>query len=430
MSAGNGNGAADAGGGARIKTLPNGVRVLSERMPGATSVALGVWIRAGSRDEHEEVAGITHLMEHMLFKGTPDRDALKIAQEFEGIGAQENAATGEEYTMLFARFLPEHLGSALEIMSDMIRRPTLADLEREREVIVEEIRMYEDRPDQMADEYLASLVFHGDGLGKSIIGSAETVRGVDHDTLTGFHGDTYNGSNVFVVAAGDLDPEELEKIAEERFGGLPQGESSHRGSKIAQPDSRFFYKHKDTEQYHVALGSLGIPAKSEDRYAMAALNNVLGGGMSSRLFQEVREKRGLAYAVFSFHEGFSDAGANKVYVGSTTGNVEEAVEVIAEQLRAVQEEKIGEEELSRTREQLKSQTIMALENTSARMSRMGRSVITGSELLTPEEISGRIEAITSEDIQRLAREHLKPERMYLSAVGPEELDLGRFLSAS
>jgi predicted Zn-dependent peptidase len=163
---------------------------------------------------------------------------------------------------------------------------------------------------------------------------------------------------------------------------------------------------------------------------MAALNNVLGGGMSSRLFQEVREKRGLAYAVFSFHEGFYDAGANKVYVGSTTGNVEEAVQVIAEQLRAVQEEKIGEEELSRTREQLKSQTIMALENTSARMSRMGRSVITGSELLTPEEISSRIEAITSEDIQRLAREHLKPERMYLSAVGPEELDLGRLLSAS
>lgn len=424
------NGARDAGGGARIKTLSNGVRVLSERMPSATSVALGVWIRAGSRDEREATAGITHLMEHMLFKGTPDRDALKIAQEFEGIGAQENAATGEEYTMLFARFLPEHLGKATEIMSDMVKRPTLADLEREREVIVEEIGMYEDRPDQMADEYLASLIFHGDGLGKSIIGSAETVRGVDHDTLMDFHRATYNASNVFVAAAGNLDPEELEKLAEERFGDLPEGDSAPRSSKIAAPESRFFYKEKDTEQYHVALGSLGLPAKSEDRYAMAALNSMLGGGMSSRLFQEVREKRGLAYAIFSFHEGFSDAGANKIYVGSTTGNVKEAVQVIAEQLQAIQEEPIGEEELMRTREVLKSQTLMALENTSARMTRMGRSVITGSELLTPEEISRRIEAVTAEDIQRLAKEHLRLERMYLSAVGPKELDLGKYLNTN
>ena len=414
----------------RKKELPRGLRVFSEPLEEATSSSLGVWIRAGSRDEGDEVAGITHLMEHMLFKGTPDMDALGVAQAFEAIGAQENAATGEEYTVLYARFLPEHLGRAFDIMSDMVLRPTLADLEREREVIVEEIRMYEDRPDQMADEYLSSLIFHHDPLGRPIIGSAETVRGVGHDTLRTFHQSTYTAPNVFVVAAGKLDREELEWMVEKEFSGLPQGEPFVREANPKSPESRFFYKHKETEQYHVSLGSLGIPAKSDDRYAMAALNNVLGGGMSSRLFQEVREKRGLAYAVFSYHQGYSDAGAIKTYVGSTTGNVEEAVKVIADQLQRVQEETITGEELDRTKQQLKSSTLLALESTAARMNRMGRSVITGTELLTPEEIAARIEAVSADDIQRLARKHLNLDHMYLSAVGPKELDLGRYLNGS
>jgi predicted Zn-dependent peptidase len=412
----------------RRKDLPGGLRVFSEPLAESTSVSLGVWIRAGSRDERDEVAGISHLMEHMLFKGTPDMDALGIAQAFEGIGAQENAATGEEYTVLYARFLPEHLGRALDVMSDMILRPTLADLEREREVIVEEIKMYEDRPDQLADEYLSSLIFHEDPLGRPIIGSAETVRGVDHDTLKTFHHETYTAANVFVVAAGRLDSEEIERMVEEKLSGLPGGDPFVREAKPKPPESRFFFRFKETEQYHVSMGSRGIPARSEDRYAMAALNNVLGGGMSSRLFQEVREKRGLAYAVYSYHQGYSDAGAIKTYVGSTTGNVEEAVRVIVEQLGKIREEPVEEEELERTKQQLKSSTLLALESTSARMNRIGRSVITGAELLTPEEISARIEAVTPDDILRLAREHLETDHMYLSAVGPKELDLGRYLN--
>ena len=411
------------------KELPGGLRVLSEPLEEATSVSLGVWIRAGSRDERDEVAGISHLMEHMLFKGTPDMDALGVAQAFEGIGAQENAATGEEYTVLYARFLPEHLERALDIMSDMVLRPTLADLEREREVIVEEIRMYEDRPDQLADEYLSGLIFHDDPLGRPIIGSAETVRGVDHDTLRTFHHGVYTAPNVFVVAAGKLERDEVERMVEEKFSGLSEGETFTRKASPRPPESRFYYKHKETEQYHVSLGSQGIPARSEDRYAMAALNNVLGGGMSSRLFQEVREKRGLAYAVYSYHQGYSDAGAIKTYVGSTTGNVEEAVRVITEQLGRVQEELVPDEELDRTKQQLKSSTLLALESTAARMNRIGRSVITGTELLSPEEIADRIEAVSAEDIRRLARTHLNLENMYLSAVGPKELDLGRHLSS-
>jgi predicted Zn-dependent peptidase len=414
----------------RKKELPGGLRIFCEPLEEATSVSLGVWIRAGSRDERDEVAGITHLMEHMLFKGTPEMDALGVAQAFESIGAQENAATGEEYTVLYARFLPEHLERAIEIMSDMVLRPTLTDLEREREVIVEEIRMYEDRPDQMADECLSALIFHDDPLGRPIIGSADTVRGVDHDTLRRFHARTYTAPNVFVVGAGKLEEGAFERLVEERFSGLPQGEPFVREANPKAPESRFFYKHKETEQYHVSLGSLGIPARSEDRYAMAALNNVLGGGMSSRLFQEVREKRGLAYAVYSYHQGYSDAGAIKTYVGSTTGNVEEAVDVIAEQLQRVQEETVSEEELDRTKQQLKSSTLLALESTAARMNRIGRSVITGTELLKPEEISARIEAVSAEDIRCLARKHLNLDRMYLSAVGPKALDLGRYLRGS
>jgi predicted Zn-dependent peptidase len=312
----------------------------------------------------------------------------------------------------------------------MVLHPTLADLEREREVIVEEIRMYEDRPDQMADEYLSSLIFHDDPLGRPIIGSAETVRGVDHDTLRTFHGGTYTAPNVFVVAAGKLEREDLERMVEKKFSSLPPGEPFVREARPRPPESRFFYKYKETEQYHVSLGSLGIPARSEDRYAMAALNNVLGGGMSSRLFQEVREKRGLAYAVYSYHQGYSDVGAIKTYVGSTTGNVEEAVRVISEQLQRIQEEPVGDEELDRTKQQLKSSTLLALESTAARMNRIGRSVITGVELLTPEEISDRIEAVTAEDLGRLAKIHLDLNNMYLSAVGPKELDLGRHLNGS
>jgi predicted Zn-dependent peptidase len=415
----------------RRRELPGGLRVFSEPLDEATSVSLGVWIRAGSRDERDEVAGITHLMEHMLFKGTPSMDALGVAQAFEGIGAQENAATGEEYTVLYARFLPEHLGRALDIMSDMVLRPTLADLEREREVIVEEIKMYEDRPDQVADERLSSLIFHGDPLGRPIIGSAETVRGVDHDTLRRFHAGTYTAPNVFVVGAGRLDPEGFERMVEERLSAaLPEGEPFPRETRPSPPESRLYFKFKETEQYHVSMGALGIPASSEDRFAMAALNNVLGGGMSSRLFQEVREKRGLAYAVYSYHQGYSDAGAIKMYVGSTTSNIEEAVKVIAEQVERVREEPVSEEELERTKQQLKSSTLLSLESTAARMTRIGRSVITGSEILTPEEISDRIEAVTAEDIGRLAREHLKLEKMYLSAVGPKELDLDRYLDNS
>jgi predicted Zn-dependent peptidase len=227
--------------------------------------------------------------------------------------------------------------------------------------------------------------------------------------------------------AGKLDHGILERMVEEKLSGLPQGESFVREANPKSPVSRFFYKHKETEQYHVSVGSLGIPAKSEDRYAMAALNNVLGGGMSSRFFQEVREKRGLAYAVYSYHQGYSDAGAIKTYVGSTTGNVEEAVKVIAEQLHKIQDEPVSEEELYRTKQQLKSSTLLALESTAARMNRIGRSVITGAELLTPEEIASRIEAVSADDIRRLAREHLDLDRMYLSAIGPKKLDLGRYL---
>ena len=414
----------------RKKEFPGGLRVFSEPLDEATSVSLGVWIRAGSRDEKDSVAGITHLMEHMLFKGTPDMNALKIAEAFEGIGAQENAATGEEYTVLYARFLPEHLERALDIMGDMVLKPTLADLEREREVIVEEIKMYEDRPDQMADEYLSSLIFHDDTLGRPIIGSAETVRGVDHDTLKGFHQDTYTAPNVFVIGTGKLDRDEFEDMVEKKLSDLPGGEPFGRNADPGTPESRVFYKFKETEQYHVSMGSRGIPAGSEDRYAMAALNNVLGGGMSSRLFQEVREKRGLAYAVFSYHQGYSDTGAIKTYVGSTTGNVEEAVKVIIEQLEKVREEPVTGEELERTKQQLKSSTLLALESTAARMTRIGRSVITGAELLSPKEISGRIEAVTAEDIQRLAKKHLDSKDMYLSAVGPQELDLGTYLNSN
>ena len=411
----------------RKRELPGGLRVFSEPLSEATSVSLGVWIRAGSRDERDEVAGITHLMEHMLFKGTPEMDALGIAQAFEGIGAQENAATGEEYTVLYARFLPEHLEKALDVMGDMVLRPTFADLEREREVIVEEIKMYEDRPDQMADEYLSGLIFHGDSLGRPIIGSAETVRGVDHDTLKNFHQNTYTTANVFVVGAGKLDPDKLEAMVEAKLGGLPAGEPFGRDAHPGEPQSRVHYKFKETEQYHVSVGSLGIPATSEDRFAMAALNNVFGGGMSSRLFQEVREKRGLAYAVYSYHQSYSDAGAIKTYVGSTTGNVEEAVGIIVREMGKMRTELVDSEELERTKQQLKSSTLLALESTAARMNRVGRSVILGTELLSPEEIAARIEAVTAEDVMRLANEHLDTEKMYLSAVGPKELDLERYL---
>ena len=386
----------------RRKDLAGGLRVFSEPLAEATSVSLGVWIRAGSRDERDEVAGITHLMEHMLFKGTPDLDALGIAQAFEGIGAQENAATGEEYTVLYARFLPEHLERALDVMGDMVLRPTFADLEREREVIVEEIKMYEDRPDQMADEYLSGLIFHGDPLGRPIIGSAETVRGVDHETLRSFHQNTYTASNVFVVGAGKLDPDELEALVEAKLGGLPAGEPFARNAHPGTPQSRVHYKFKETEQYHVSVGSLGIPASSEDRFAMAALNNVFGGGMSSRLFQEVREKRGLAYSTFSFSGAYSDAGYFGMYAGCLPARTDEVVALMTGELEKLAADGIGADELRKVVGQLGGGTVLALEDTGSRMSRLGSAELKSGEFYDIDESLDRVRSVTPQQVQELA----------------------------
>jgi predicted Zn-dependent peptidase len=348
---------------------------------------------------------------------------LGIAQAFEGIGAQENAATGEEYTVLYARFLPEHLEKALDVMGDMVLRPTFADLEREREV---NRRGDQDvRGPAGPDGRRVPL---GPDLprrppGQPIIGSAETVRGVDHETLKSFHQNTYTASNVFVVGAGKLDPTSSRRWSR-RSSAACRRASRSAGTRAPAPRRAASTTSSRRPSSTTSPWALGHPREQRGPLRDGRAQQRVRRGDEQPALQEVREKRGLAYAVYSYHQGYSDAGAAKMYVGSTTGNVEEAVKVIAEQLDVIREEPVGEEELHRTREQLKSSTILALESTAARMTRIGRSLITGAELLTPEEIAARIDAVTAEDLQRLANDHLKLENMYLSAVGPRSWPSG------
>ena len=410
----------------KLTTLDGGLRIATEAMPSVRSVSLGMWIGAGSRDEREPEAGLSHLLEHLLFKGTAKYGSLEIDQIFDTMGAELNAGTGKESTSVYARVIDQHLAEAFDVMADMVFRPSLDDIDSERAVILEEIAMYEDDPQEKIFDVLGEAVFGQHPLGRAIIGRAEVIAETPAAEIAAFHAGRYLPGNIVIAAAGAVDHDRLVELARER---VPVTAATLQRAQSAPPGEvagRSRFEHKDTEQFHLCLGGIGLSRHDDRRFALRVLDNIFGGTSSSRLFQEIREQRGLAYAVYSFISAYHDTGQVGLYLGTRPENLAEALAIASRELEHLQEEPATAEELVRAKENLKGRVVLGLESTGARMNRLGSEILAGAPLLSLDEVVERIEAVTLEDLAALARELYVPERLTAVGIGPDE---GRFQEA-
>ena len=413
----------------KLTTLESGVRVVTEAMPSVRSVSVGFWIGTGSRTEDDEHAGLSHLLEHLLFKGTEKYGSLEIDQIFDGMGAELNAGTGKETTSVYARVIDDHVPEAFDVMADMVFRPTLKDIDSERAVILEEIAMYEDDPQEKVFDLLGEAVFGDHPLGRAIIGRASVIAETRPEEIAGFHANRYGPDNVVIAAAGAVDHDTFVGLAAksiaDKMGGLAPVPEPAPAPGV--PRRRF--ERKDTEQYHVCLGGPGLARHDERRFALRVLDNVFGGTSSSRLFQEVRERRGLAYAVYSFTSAYRDTGQVGLYIGTRPDNIGEGLSVVGSELARMREEPASPEELERAKENLKGRVVLALESTGARMNRLGSEILAGMPLLSLDETVERIDAVTLDDLAGLVDELWSPDRLSAAGIGPDEERFDEALAA-
>jgi len=402
-----------------ITTLPNGVRVVSETVPYVQSVSVGIWVGVGSRDEDRPVRGITHFIEHMLFKGTPTRDARQIADEIESRGGNLNAFTDKEYTCYHARALAEHVGVVMDVLTDMLRHSLLdpTELSREKNVVLEEIRRYKDTPDDLIHDIFAQTLWKTHPLGRPIIGTERTVAGLERAHLADYIATHYTPDRIVVSAAGNVTHAEMVALTEKHLGDL-SGKSSWRRSSRPHPSGESRMVRKRTEQVHFCLGTAGFGQKDDDRYVLTILDMVLGGNMSSRLFQEIREKRGLAYAIGSYSVAYQDSGVFVVYGGTSPETFEEVLDLTQAEIEKVKQDNLTEDEVSKARTQIRGALVLGLENMNSRMMRMGKSMLYFGEVIPMEEIIRKIDAVTHEDIARVANSLFDESRLTLAAVGP------------
>jgi predicted Zn-dependent peptidase len=404
-----------------LSELDSGIRVVTESVPSVRSIAIGLWVRVGSRDERDEEAGISHFLEHLLFKGTPRLSAEQIAQVFDGFGADVNAATSKETTVLYAHFLDEHLEEAFAVMGDMLLRSTYAEMDSERDVVLEEIAMYEDEPSDKVHDVLSAAIFPDHPLGRPVIGRRDVISSLTLDEVAAYHGSRYASSSIVLAAAGNLEHDAIERLAGEHLDDRRDASGGEQG--LDAPASHVgtaAFQEKDTEQYHICLGGPGIKRDDDRRFALSVLDAVLGGATSSRLFQEVREKRGLAYSVYSWASHYRDTGQLGIYVGTRGDNVGEAMDVIGAELRRFQSEPVGDDELARAREHVKGRIVLSMESTASRMHRLGRSVLTETPLLSIDEVLARLDAVGRDDLHELAHDFYAPESLSAAAIGREE----------
>jgi len=399
--------------------LPNGVRVLSERMPEVRSVTLGFWVGVGSRDEPTEAQGSSHFLEHLLFKGTERRSAQDIAEAFDAVGGEANAFSAKEYTCYYGRVLDEDLPMAAEILTDILTAPAFSDedVESERSVILEEIAMHEDSPEDLVHDLFAETLFGTHPLAREVMGTTSTVASITPGSLRDFHLDNYHGSNIVVAATGNVAHQQVVDLAGSVFSSSDQPSRS-RVPELVEPMSSLRVLHRTTEQAHIVLGGLGYPRQHPARFAWGVLDNLLGGGMSSRLFQEIREKRGLAYAVYSYRSTYGETGAWAVYAGTTPGRAVQVLDLIHGEIDRLLEKGISEEELTRAKGHMRGGVVLGLEDPSSRMTRLGKSELVHGEILSIDNIIERIDAVTLEDVARVAADLLAPEKRILSVIGP------------
>jgi predicted Zn-dependent peptidase len=417
---------ADGAGVVRRTVLPGGLRIVTETMPTVRSVAFGIWAGVGSRDESPEQAGASHFLEHLLFKGTPKRTALEMSSLMDAVGGEMNAFTAKEYTCYYARVLDSDLPLAIDVVSDMVTSSLIEsqDVEAERGVILEEIAMHDDDPtDAVHDEFAAAL-FGDAPLGRPILGTVESISGLGQDRIAGYYRERYVAPNLVVAAAGNLDHDEVVRLVSEAFqaslgdpGRAPSAPRIEGPGAEANPGVRSI--DRPTEQANLILGTVGITRTDERRFALGVLNAALGGGMSSRLFQEIREKRGLAYSVYSYNSQYADTGTFGVYAGCLPAKVDEVLAICREEVAKVAASGITADELERGKGQLRGSFVLGLEDTGSRMSRIGKSELVYDSLLSVDDILGRIEAVTLDDVREIGQEVLG-RAMTLSVIGPFE----------
>jgi predicted Zn-dependent peptidase len=411
-------------GGPEKTVLDSGLRVVTEAMPHMRSVAVGFWVDVGSRDEPDALSGATHFLEHLLFKGTAERTAQEIAEAVEAVGGEMNAFTAHEYTAYYIRVVDESLDLALDILSDILWRPALRpdEVETEREVILEEIRMRDDNPEELVHDLFGTVMFPASTLGREVTGTPETIAAMSRDGIAGYHDRHYAAGSVVVAAAGNVDHARLSEGVDRRFAGRPGGVERPRSPVETEAESRLVHN-RPVEQAHVCLGVRGFSRDDPDRYALSVLNQALGGGMASRLFQEVREKRGLAYSVYSWRQGYQDTGVFGAYAGTAPHQARDVVKIMHDELdRLVADGGLPDDEVERAKGAIRGGMALSFESAGARMNRIGRAEIGLGEVPSVDDVLAYVEAVTPDDVTRVVQRTLVDANRTLAVVGPFDED--------
>jgi len=404
----------------RKERLANGLTLLTESMPDVRSVAIGVWLSRGSRHEPARLNGISHFIEHLLFKGTETRSAKAIALAMDSIGGQMDAFTSKEYTCFYAKVLDTHVPDAVDLLSDIVQRPAFdpTELERERQVVLEEIRMVEDSPDELVYDLLTDHFYPGQALGRPIQGTAETVRGMSRGQLLDYFREAYRPGDILIAAAGNLSHGGMARLVRRAFGGLERGPRRRERQSVPRTRAAIVTRRKrELEQLHLLLGLGAFPEGFPGRYALYVLNTILGGTMSSRLFQTIREERGLAYSVYSGLNTFLDSGLLTVYAATSPKAATQVIRLVVQELRSLAEAGPKPEELTMAQEHLKGSLMLALESTSSRMSQLARQEIYFGRQITSKETLDRVSRVTRRQVQAVARRLFRGRRIALAAVG-------------
>jgi predicted Zn-dependent peptidase len=403
----------------RLTRLPNGITVVTEHMPGLRSVTAGIWVRRGSRHEAPELNGICHFIEHAVFKGTHRRSARDIAIESDRLGGNLDAFTTHEMTGFAIKVADQSLGRALDLLADLLANPKFdqTDLDREQKVILEEMKMVEDTPDELLGELFNAAYFPGHSLGRPIEGTEETVSSFDQDALTSFHALEFSPANLVVAAAGNVEHQELVDLVANCFQRSPTA-TNHVQQQSPTPAAPILIEQKkELEQAHLVIATPWPDAKDSDRYAASLLASVMGGGTSSRLWQTVREERGLAYSVGAGGSTFSDVGVFTIYAGTSPEHLDEVLDISLDEMRRVVSESVPEDELKLAKDQALSSILLSLESSSARVSALARQEIIHGRRISPQEIIEKMEAVTADDMQRIAHEYFRSDKIALGALG-------------
>lgn len=402
----------------KTKELLNGVKLVYENIPYLRSISFGIWVKNGSRNEEIENSGISHFIEHMLFKGTEKRTAKNIADELDVIGGQMNAFTTKEYTCYYTRTLDTHFNIVIDVLSDMFFNSKFSEVEiqKERGVILEEIDMYEDSPEELVHDLLQNKIWGSNQLGSPIIGFKDTISTFNQNRLKSYFDKNYTSDNIVISVAGNFQEEQLIERVTHYFGGMKNINNNNKIEKANYTPS-FVSKEKDVEQVHLLMGFKGLDIHSKDFYTLTLINTLFGGGLSSKLFQKIREENGLAYSVYSYNSSYTKEGIYGIYAGLSPDNIEKTADLVLQEVKKLCLEGITKDELKNTKEQIKSNYLLSLESTSNRMSNIGRNMLLGIKILTQDEVVAKVDKITLEDIERVSNSVLNIDKLSISIVG-------------